>query len=162
MTARVESPASLAALLGVDDAKKLARRLKAYDGRRSPFAALQTVHFARLQMMPIQEGCVPAARDPAAMLVAREHGTAHGRRDRLLRATDNRRAGIVRMALATHVGRRRVESEVSVVRRARPVADSDLFKLLAITARHCYQLRTQRDDLPPTDLSAAPATPAAT
>ena len=51
MTARVKSPASLAALLGVDDARTLARRLKAYDGGRSPFAALQTVHFARLQMI---------------------------------------------------------------------------------------------------------------
>ena len=51
MSARVKSPASLAALLGVDDAKALADRLEAYDGAVSPFAALDTVHFARLQMV---------------------------------------------------------------------------------------------------------------
>ena len=49
--ARVKRPASHASLLGVDNAKALAERLAAYDGAVSPFAALDTVHFARLQMI---------------------------------------------------------------------------------------------------------------
>lgn len=51
MTARVKSPAALAALLRVDDPDALVRRLKAMEDEESPFARFDTVHFARLQLI---------------------------------------------------------------------------------------------------------------
>ena len=51
MTARVDSPAALAALLRVDDADALTRQLCAMEDGESPFAKFDTVHFARLQLI---------------------------------------------------------------------------------------------------------------